>query len=87
VVSEPGLDVARLLQSALEEGLDALLCGGPTERGEEGVPLRGDLGVGRQAVDVDEARIPAMCLVELEILRANASTKSSRSASGSDRLT
>src|SRR3954471_20920786 len=40
LVSEPVLDIARLLEAAFGEGLDAVLRGGPAERRDAGLPSR-----------------------------------------------
>jgi hypothetical protein len=65
VITEPGLHVARLVKPLLEQLLNALLCRGTPECGQESVPLRCDLSVGRQAVQVDQSfRLGDRLLVE-----------------------
>ncbi len=54
MVAEPGFDVARFVESPLEELLDARLSGRPLQGGEERIPFGDDLRVGRQAVHVDQ---------------------------------
>src|SRR3982751_6266910 len=39
VVPQPGFDVPRLVEAAVEQHPDSRLGGGPSQRGEEGAPL------------------------------------------------
>jgi len=54
VVSEPILDIPRLVEAACHQLFDPILGGGSTERCDARIPPRAELNVRRQA-SVDEA--------------------------------
>src|SRR3954451_940164 len=55
IMSKSVLDVARTMEAARHQRLDPGLGGGPSKRGDEGVPLRCDLSIRWQACGVDQA--------------------------------
>ena len=88
VVRQALLDVGVGLQAHLHQALDVLLTLRALHRGQERVPFGADLGVRRQARDVDQALdVGDGLLVEPGDAPGRASTKWSSSASGSARLT
>src|SRR4051812_31365706 len=55
IMSKPVLDVARTMEAARHQRLDPGLRGRASKRGDEGVPLRCNLSISRQACRVDQA--------------------------------
>ena len=63
-MAQPGFDIPGLMEAAVEE-LRMRACVRALQGGDEGIPFGRDVGVGRQAVDVDQAfRLGQRLLVE-----------------------
>src|SRR4051794_33349724 len=55
IMSKSILDVPRTMEAARHQRLDPGLGRGPSKRGDEGIPLRCDLSIRRQACRVNQA--------------------------------